>query len=115
MILLTIISIFVFIDYSTTEITSLITLFFITIIRLIPLLGKLITYINSVSNFAPSLSILKDEIKDHSNNIDIDSNINSNQLNNLNKIDLEEIEFVYPESGVKIFYKVKSEIFMMTI
>ncbi len=106
LILLTIISIFVFIDYSTTEITSLITLFFITIIRLIPLLGKLITYINSVSNFAPSLSILKNEIKDHSNNIDIDSNINSNQLNNLNKIDLEEIEFVYPESGVKIFSKV---------
>ena len=52
LILLTIISVFVFNDYSTTEITSLITLFLITIIRLIPLLGKLITYINSLSNFA---------------------------------------------------------------
>ena len=106
LILLTIISIFVFNDYSTTEITSLITLFLITIIRLIPLLGKLITYINSLSNFAPSLSILNDEIKDHSNNIDIDSKINSSQLDNLNKIDLKEIEFVYPETGVKIFSKV---------
>ena len=38
--------------------------------------------------FAPSLNILNDEIKDHSNNIDIDSKINSNQLDNLNKISL---------------------------
>lgn len=106
LILLTIISIFVFNDYSTIEITSLITLFLITIIRLIPFLGKLITYINSLSNFAPSLVILNDEIEDHSNNIDIDSKINSNQLDNINKIDLKEIEFIYPDSGVKIFSKV---------
>tara|TARA_B100000686_G_C16638599_1_gene888728 strand:- start:66 stop:1154 length:1089 start_codon:yes stop_codon:yes gene_type:complete len=103
LILLTIISIFVYKGYSTTEITASMTLFLITAIRLIPLLGKLITYINSLSNFAPSLSILNDEIKNHSNNINVDSKINSNQLPNLDKIDLEEIEFVYPDSGVKIF------------
>ena len=106
LVLLTIISVFVYKDFSTTEITALMTLFLIMLIRLIPFLGKLITYINSASSFAPSLNILNKEIKDHSKNINVDKNINSVQLPNLDKIDFEEVEFIYPETDFKILSKI---------
>lgn len=106
LILLSIITIFVYKGLSTTEITTSMTLFLIIVIRLIPFLGKLISYMNSTSSFAPSLTILNNEIKDHSKNINVDRNINNVQLPKLDKIDLEEVEFIYPDTDIKIFSKI---------
>ena len=114
LVLFSLISFLVFDSYSKEEITSILTLFTITILRLFPFAIKLISFINAANSFIPSLNLLKKEILKINNEkeeglktIDDSKILNTNKID---KINLHNIDYSYPHSNLKIFENINLEL-----
>ena len=114
LVLFSLITFLVYDSYSKEEITSILTLFTITILRLFPFTIKLITFINTANSFIPSLNLLKKEIlkidneKDESKKTNDDSEtLNTHKID---KINLNNIDYSYPASNSKLFENINLEL-----
>ncbi len=95
----------IYFDKPQEEILSLLTLFAIAIMRIIPVSNKLISFLNSFSSFAPSLELLSNEIK-LSINTQNENKSSQSEIKDLPLISLIEVEnlsFTYDEREKIIF------------
>ena len=108
LILFSLISFVVYNSYSKDDITSILTLFTIAVLRIIPFSIKLISFINTSSSFIPSINLLKQEILkiDSEEIIKRPANTYNNKLNNTEKIILDNVNYSYPNSQSKLFENV---------
>ena len=99
----------VYTSQSKEEITSILTLFSILIIRIIPFSTKLISFFNSLSSFAPSLNLLKNELNISKDNDAKYINIkkeNGKKIDKINAITLTNVNFKYSSLDQKLFENV---------
>lgn len=95
----------IYFDKPQEEILSLLTLFAIAIMRIIPVSNKLISFLNSFSSFVPSLELLSNEIK-LSINTQNENKSSQSEIKDLPLISLIEVEnlsFTYDEREKIIF------------
>jgi len=113
-ILFSLISFLVYNSYSKENITSILTLFTIAVLRIFPFSIKLIGFINTANSFIASISLLKHEIlKVDGEGIEINKNkINKENFNNnkIDKIQLNNIDYFYPNSQSKLFENLNLEL-----
>ena len=105
LLLFTIIFFLIYFDKPQQEILSLLTLFAIAIMRIIPVSNKLISFLNSFSSFVPSLELLSNEIK-LSINTQNENESSQSEIKNLplvNLIEVENLSFRYDEREKIIF------------
>ncbi len=114
LVLFSLITFLVYDSYSKEEITSILTLFTITILRLFPFTIKLMTFFNTANSFIPSLNLLKKEILKIDNEKDESKKTNddSEKLNThkIDKINLNNIDYSYPTSNSKLFENINLEL-----
>ena len=105
LILFSLISFLIYNSYSKDDITSILTLFTIAVLRIIPFSIKLIAFINTSSSFIPSISLLKQEILKIDSEEIIKQPINTynNKLKKTEKIILDNVDYSYPNSQSKLF------------
>jgi ABC-type multidrug transport system fused ATPase/permease subunit len=114
LVLFSLISFLVYDSYSKKEITYILTLFTIAVLRLFPFVIKLITFINTANSFIPSLNLLKKEIL----KIDNEKKESEKTVNHLeilkaykiDKINLNNIDYFYPTSNSKLFENINLEL-----
>ena len=105
LLLFSIIFFLIYFDKPQEEILSLLTLFAIAIMRIIPVSNKLISFLNSFSSFVPSLELLSNEIK-LSINTQNENKSSQSEIKDLPLISLIEVEnlsFTYDEREKIIF------------
>ena len=105
LLLFSIIFFLIYFDKPQEEILSLLTLFAIAIMRIIPVSNKLISFLNSFSSFAPSLELLYNEIK-LTINTPNENKYSQSEIKDLPLISLIEVEnlsFTYDEREKIIF------------
>jgi ATP-binding cassette, subfamily B, bacterial PglK len=105
LLLFSIIFFLIYFDKPQQEILSLLTLFAIAIMRIIPVSNKLISFLNSFSSFVPSLELLSNEIK-LSINTQNENESSQSEIKNLplvNLIEVENLSFRYDEREKIIF------------
>ena len=105
------ISFLIYNSYSKEEIISILTLFTLAILRLMPFAIKFISFFNTANSFIPSLDILKEEI------LKIDQNESENTQDNkkfinkkIEKINLKNVNFSYPDTGLKLLDNINLEL-----
>lgn len=105
LLLFSIIFFLIYSDKPQNEILSLLTLFAIATMRIIPVANKLVSFLTTFNSFTPSLELLSNEIKLSINDQD-EIKPNSNEVKSLaivNSIIIENLSFKYDKREKVIF------------
>jgi len=103
-------------SYAKDEIVQILTLFTIAILRIYPFSIKLISFLNTVSSFTPSLELLKNEIfKTNEDKYRKEINQKKIAFKKIDKIKLNKVEYLYPKTQVKLLENVNLELFKNNI
>ena len=111
LIIFSLITFLIYSSYSKEEIISILTLFTIAILRILPFSIKLISFLNTVSSFTPSLDLLKKEIL-KTDEVRYNEFIprQESEIDKINKISLSNIEYSYPDTQIKLLESVNLEL-----